>query len=135
MAKPSKSRSIESGEGHWIEWLTGSVSAIGVIALIGWVGFEAATQSDGAPDLSVKTISSASRDGGYLVMFDVENAADRTAADVVVRGEITAGNTVVETVEITLDYVPMHSRTRAGLIFRNEPAGRSRIFATGFSEP
>ena len=59
MAKPSKSRSIESGEGHWIEWLTGSVSTIGVIALIGWVGFEAATQSDGAPELSVKTISSA----------------------------------------------------------------------------
>ncbi|WP_077966438.1 hypothetical protein [Ensifer adhaerens] len=135
MAKSSKSRSVEKGGGHWIEWLTGSVSAIGVIVLIGWVSFEAATQSDGAPDLSVQTISSANRDGGYLVMFDVENAADQTAADVVVRGEVISGNTVVETVEITLDYVPMHSRTRAGLIFRNDPKGRSRIFATGFSEP
>ncbi len=135
MAKLSKSRSIESAKGHWIEWLTGSVSAIGVLALIGWLGFEAFMQSDGAPALSVKTISSTRQDGGYLIVFDVENAADRTAADVVVRGEITDGNTVVETVEITLDYVPMHSRARAGLIFYNDPEGRSRVFATGFSEP
>ncbi|HEV7323336.1 MAG TPA: TIGR02588 family protein [Ensifer sp.] len=135
MAKPSKSGSVESREAHWVEWLTGSVSAVFVIALIGWIGFNAATQGNGPPDLTVTIISVEKRAGGYLVMFDAQNAADRTAAGVVVRGEITSGDTVVETAETTLDYVPMQSSARGGLIFRNDPEGRSRLFATGFSEP
>ncbi|OCP06333.1 MULTISPECIES: hypothetical protein [unclassified Ensifer] len=135
MAKSARSGSTDSGQAHWIEWLTGSLSAICVISLIGWVGFEAMTQNEAPPVLSVSIVSSEARPGGYIVIFEVENAADRTAADVVVRGEITNGSSVVETVEVTLDYVPMHSRTRGGLIFRNDPEGRSRISATGFSEP
>jgi uncharacterized protein (TIGR02588 family) len=135
MAKSPKPGSVENRKAHWIEWATGAVSTILITALIGWIGYQAATQEDGPPALSVTIVSSAGRAGGYLVMFDVENTADRTAAAVVVRGEITDGDTVIETVETTLDYVPARSRARGGLIFRNDPIGRSRIAATGFSEP
>lgn len=136
MAKSPKSSAIERGEAHWIEWLTGSVSAICVIVLIGWIAFDAMTQDDGPPALSIDIVGSEGRAGGYLVTFDVDNAADRTAADVTVRGEIVFGDAVVETVETTIDYVPMRSKARGGLIFRTDPAGKSlRIAATGFSEP
>ncbi|HEV7310338.1 TIGR02588 family protein [Ensifer sp.] len=135
MARPSKSRSVERRKAHWVEWLTGSVSALVIVALIGWITFEALTQSTAPPDLAVTVISIEKRAGGYLVMFDAENTADRTAAGVVVRGEIMDGDAVVETVETTLDYVPMQSSARGGLIFRNDPEGRSRLAATGFSEP
>ncbi|QRY70728.1 TIGR02588 family protein (plasmid) [Ensifer sp. PDNC004] len=135
MAKSPKPGSVENRKAHWIEWATGAVSSLLVMTLVGWIAYEAATQDDGPPDLSVTIVNSVGRAGGYLVMFDVNNAADRTAAAVVVRGEITDQNTLIETVETTLDYVPARSTARGGLIFRNDPAGRSRLFATGFSEP
>ncbi|ANK77094.1 TIGR02588 family protein [Ensifer adhaerens] len=135
MAKTPKPGSVENRRAHWIEWTTGAVSTILITALIGWISYQAATQADGPPDLSVTIVSSAGSAGGYLVMFDVNNAADRTAAAVVVRGEITDNDNVIETAEITLDYVPARSKARGGLIFRNDPAGRSRVSATGFSEP
>jgi len=135
MEKPPKAGNIENRKAHWIEWATGAVSALLVMILVGWIGYHAVTQGNGPPDLSVTIVSSAGRAQGYLVMFDVENTGDRTAATVVVRGEISAKDDVIETVETTLDYVPARSKARGGLIFRNDPEGRSRIAATGFSEP
>ncbi|MGE6784495.1 TIGR02588 family protein [Ensifer adhaerens] len=135
MAKLFETRAVETRKAHWVEWLTGVVSAALIVALIGWIAFEAVTQDRGPPDLSVSIINIERRAGGYLVMFAANNTAGRTAAGVVIRGEVTAGGRVIETVETTLDYVPMRSSARGGFIFRNAPEGRSRLFATGFSEP
>lgn len=136
MTTLSKSKSIEKSDPHWIEWLTGLVSMAFVLALIGWIGWDALGPRDPAPVLSVRILGTTGEGAGYQVRFEVANAAKATAAGVVVRGEILDGDRTLETIETTFDYVPMKSTASGGLIFRNDPAGRSvRISAVGYSDP
>lgn len=141
MTKPSDFKPVESAQPHWIEWLTGVFSGVCVAALIGWIGFEALDQSRQGrqgPDLSVRNIGTQMRSDGYQVAFEVSNRAGATAAGVVVRGQIVSADAVVETVETTLDYVPMHSTAGGGLIFQHDPddpKGQLRIAAIGYSDP
>lgn len=136
MTKSSASGHRETGNPHVLEWLTGMVSAACVLAMIGWIGVQAIRQRDDAPDLSVRVVRQEARSGGYQVEFEVSNAASATASQVLVRGELLDGDAVVETVETTLDYVPMQSKATGGVIFRHDPAGRTvRIGAVGYTDP
>lgn len=136
MNAQSKQRSIDKGDPHWIEWLTGVVSMAFVLALIGWIGWDAIGPRDTAPELSVRMLGTSAEGAGYHVRFEIANAAKATAAGVVVRGEIRDGGRTLETIEMTLDYVPMKSTAQGGLIFTSDPEGRSvRVSAVGYSDP
>ena len=133
----TKSRShTESDDPHWIEWLTGLVSAALVIALIGWVGYEAATGSETPPDLTVEQGKVENVSDGYRVQFAIRNSAPTTAAAVVVRGEIRDRDTVVEDAEISFDYVPAQSQARGALFFETDPSGKAvTVRAVGYTDP
>ncbi|ONG47662.1 hypothetical protein BKE38_22900 [Pseudoroseomonas deserti] len=73
--------------------------------------------------------------GSFLVRFTVTNAAPATAAQVTVEGVLSEGERVLETSRAVLDYVPRGSSARGGLWFRQDPAGRLTLRATGYAEP
>lgn len=136
MSKTSGSRSQETHDPHWIEWLTGLVSALLVLAILAWVGHEAVTQEAGPPDLAAVIGSNTATQAGHRVEFRVMNRSGRTAAAVVVRGEVVANGNVLESSEVILDYVPAHSAAQGAFIFFNDPAGHQiRIRPTGYAEP
>lgn len=116
---------IEADDPHWIEWLVGSLSALIVTALIGWIGYQALTASTQAPDLTVKILTVTPASSGYRIDFEVENRAPTTAAAVVIRA--TAADGPDAPVDLTFDYVPAQSRARGSVTF---PGARAAI---GFS--
>ncbi len=136
MTKISNDKDIEAREPHWIEWVSGVVSALVVVAIVAWIGKDAVVDRDTTPDLKGIVLRTEKRSNGVQVLFEISNESSATASQVAVRGEITDGEAVLERVEMVLDYVPGHSKAKGGLIFREDPTGKTvTVRADAFAEP
>lgn len=120
-----------------MEWLTGIVSALLVIAMLVWIGKEALRQTGEPPEFTVNVLAKERTAGGqYRVTFDLSNTATTTAAAVTVRGTVAEAGTIVETSEITFDYVPAESKTSGAMLFRHDPDRNTvDIEVMGYTEP
>jgi uncharacterized protein (TIGR02588 family) len=136
MTKISNDKNIEASDPHWIEWITGAVSAVIVLAVIVWIGKDGFTDQDTSPDLEGHVLQTEERSDGFQVLFEIANDSSATASQVKVRGEIRNQGSVLESAETVLDYVPGHSKAGGGLIFQQNPAGKElTVRATAFDEP
>ncbi|TNM60274.1 hypothetical protein [Aliirhizobium smilacinae] len=136
MTKISNGKNIEPGAPHWIEWITGAVSGIIVIAVIVWIGKDGFMDRDTSPNLHGNVVKMEKRSDGFQVLFEIQNGSSVTASQVKIRGEIREQESVLESSETVLDYVPGHSKVGGGLIFRQNPAGKDvKVRATAFDEP
>ncbi len=132
----SSQSSIERRKAHWIEWATGVGSAVLVLLMVGFIFWEAVTDTHQPPDLAVVITSRVPVTGGYRVTFDIVNSSATTAAGVVVRGEILDGAELVETIDVSFDYVPSESKSSGAIIFSRDPANRNlRVRAASYTEP
>ncbi|CDZ26714.1 TIGR02588 family protein [Neorhizobium galegae bv. officinalis] len=136
MTTTANKRHTEAKEPHWIEWATGMVSALVVVATITWVAYQAWTQEKMRPDFSIAITERRQTEGGYRVAFDIANKATATAAAVTVRGEILDGGNIVEDADVTFDYVPAESKSSGAILFSQDPGARElRIRAVGYIDP
>ncbi|CAN7673415.1 TIGR02588 family protein [Neorhizobium tomejilense] len=136
MTTTANKRHTEVKEPHWIEWATGMVSALVVVATIAWVAYQAWTHDDMQPELSIAITERRQTEGGYRVVFDIANKATATAAAVTVRGEILDGGNIVEDADITFDYVPAESKSSGAILFSQDPGTREvRVRAVGYIDP
>ncbi|MCM2472011.1 TIGR02588 family protein [Rhizobium sp. CG5] len=136
MTTVKSGHSTEYDQPHWIEWVAGMLSLVLILAIIGWVGYEAVTRTDETPELSVTLLGTDSGPTGHRVTFEVENISTATAAAVVLHGEITDNGEVVEEAEVTFDYVPSQSKAGGALIFQTDPTGKQvTIRPVGFTDP
>lgn len=135
MTRSARSRHTES-DPHWFEWTTGFVCALMVLAMIGWMAREAWYYTGEPPELSAAILKVEPAGGNYRVSIDVRNSAASTAASVSVRGEILRDGAVIETSDVTFDYVPAKSFANGALLFRNDPAGGElRVLPMGYTKP
>jgi uncharacterized protein (TIGR02588 family) len=136
MTDISRRLHTETQDPHWVEWVTGIFSTLLVLATIGFVGFEAVTEKHQPPEFNITITSRSAVEGGYRVEFDIGNRATRTAAGVVVRGEVVGEGTDVGDAEVTFDYVPAQSKSSGALFFLEDPGQREvRIRAIGYTDP
>jgi uncharacterized protein (TIGR02588 family) len=136
MPLPGVSKSNEESHAVWIEWLTGVLATLLVLAIIGWVIFEAATTSEQAPELSAEVLAIDPIASGWRVMIEVRNSGDQAAASVEVRAVLVDGTIAVDEAEATFDYVAAGSTARGGLIFAEDPTRhRLQVKPVGFVEP
>ncbi|MDX3925085.1 MAG: TIGR02588 family protein [Shinella sp.] len=126
----------ERHDPHWIEWLTGILSAAVVVSLIGWIGYEAVIRDGKPPELSVTMLGAERTTSGFRVDFEISNSAPTTAAGVNVTGALVQNGEVVEESTVTLDYVPAESQAAGAVIFSIDPAGKQiRLQAKGYGDP
>ncbi|WP_037084867.1 TIGR02588 family protein [Neorhizobium vignae] len=136
MTITANKRHREAKEPHWIEWATGMVSALVVVAMIAWVGYKAWTDADMEPEFTITITERRPVEGGYRVAFDIVNKATVTAAAVAVRGEIVDGDNMVEDADVTFDYVPAQSQSSGAILFSQDPGAREvRVRAVGYTDP
>ena len=118
------------------EWIAGGLSARVVLALIGYRLGEGWKRPDRPPEIVVRADSVLAQEGGFLVTFTARNEGHETAAGVTVRGTLLRDTTSVEESEVTIDFVPIGSERRSGLLFRNDPRTHSlELAVTGFDLP
>lgn len=118
------------------EWLTAAVSTILVLGVIGFMGYQALSTPDVPPLIAIEMDSVMVGGQGYLVEFRARNSGQRTAASLLVEGELRADTGLVEKSEATIDYVPAQGHRRGGLYFSNDPRRyRLEIRPKGYDRP
>lgn len=136
MTKTEQGRHRERHDPHWIEWLTGLISAGLIAGMLGWVGWEAFTRNATPPDLSIAVLVTEKASAGHRVTFDVYNTATTTAAAVTIIGRLVEGDRVIEETHVIFDYVAAESKSTGAILFKNDPAGRTvDIRPAGYTDP
>lgn len=126
----------ETLTGHWIEWLTGGLSLLVVVGLIGWIGFRAVTAMSSPALLEVQPSVSVPAGSMHRIDFTVINRGQATAATVTVRGSLVSKEVAIETAEVTFDYVPGESEVHGAFLFQANPADAAlEIHAVSYSDP
>lgn len=136
MTRSKQGRHRERHDPHWIEWLTGLVSALLVAGMLGWISWEAFTREATPPDLSVTVLTTEKTRAGQRVTFDITNSGTTTAAAVTVIGRLMEGEKIVEESHVVFDYVAAESKSTGAILFAGEPTGRRvDIRAAGYTSP
>lgn len=114
-----------------LEWVAAALGLLVFLGLIAVLLFEAATSgSDDVPILSAQVEAVTPVPGGHVARIVVVNASGQTAAAVQVEGKLGE-----ETAQATFDYVPGHSRTQGGLMFKGDPTSGIELAVTGYELP
>jgi uncharacterized protein (TIGR02588 family) len=117
------------------EWVAAAVAAAMVIGMV--VTLFLAGRLEQTPPRFALTIESVAASGpDFLVQFSIRNDGHKTAAQVIVQGELECGEALPETSSVTFDYVPGGSARRGGVLFRHDPRfGHLTLRPLGFREP
>jgi uncharacterized protein (TIGR02588 family) len=122
--------------GDTVEWLLGALSAVAVVALIGFLLYQALAVGNLAPEFEVMAGRIEQRGGAYYVEFRALNRGKITAAGATVEGTLMGGDREIETSEVTLDYLPAQSERSGALLFQNDPRTyRLQLAVKGYRNP
>lgn len=133
---PSRGKPKGVGEIPTAEWAVGALGFVMVLCLITYFLVQALGRPQTPPNIVVEVDSIASRAAGFVVELSARNLGTRTAAQVVIEGQLSIGDSVVERREIVVDYLPENSVRRAGLVFRYDPRrGRLQVQPVSYREP
>ena len=134
-----KSSQNESAKEHKIpvlEWVAAAIGLVLVVGAIGFMFYQALFFESKPPNISITIESVTPNDAGYLVAFKAANNGDKTAASVAIEGELKNGDESVEKSSVTIGYVPSYSETSGGLFFSKNPQNFDlKIRATGYEQP
>jgi uncharacterized protein (TIGR02588 family) len=135
----SQSGSAERDKSNAIplwEWVSAAIGLAIVLGVLGFLLYEAVGGSRLPPDVSLSIDSVAQSANGYLVKLTAINRGGSTAEGVIVEGELRNGSELVERSQTTLDYLPPHSKKRAGFFFTRDPRlYELQVRALGYEEP
>jgi len=135
MTDGRESRDGTGRKSKW-EWVAAAVSTALVLAVVGYMAFDAVARPRTPPAIEVARGNVLQVRGGWLVEFRAFNHGHETAAGVKVEGTLEDGGRTVETSEATLDFVPGRATRRGGLFFREDPRARAmELRALGYQEP
>jgi uncharacterized protein (TIGR02588 family) len=136
MTVTSKNRHTEASQPHWLEWVTGIISALLILGMVGWIAGEAILQEETPPQFRAEVRNTTPVQDSFLMEVEIYNEGSATAAAVEVRGEAIEGEDVLEAAEATFDYIPGKSSAKGGLFFKEDPRGHTvEVRVIGFADP
>jgi len=119
-----------------VEWAIAGLSALLLAATLAYMVIFAFSEPRTPPAVTLSVATVTTNPGGYRVVFRADNAGGAAAAGLQVSGELRAGETVVETSQATIDYLPQRSGRQGGLFFTRDPEELElSLRAEGYSEP
>jgi len=133
---PRKVKLRGVGEIPPTEWAVGALGFFLMLALLAYFLIQAIGAAPTPPNIVVNVDSIASRTAGFVAELSARNLGERTAAQIVIEGELVVNGAEVERRGIVLDYLPEQSVRRAALVFRHDPRlGELRVRAVSYREP
>ena len=139
MAGNSKKRERDARPGaatsKW-EWVAGAIGLVLVLGTVGFIAYNALTAEPSVPEVTVEHVGTERNAGGYVVKFRARNSGPSTAASLTISGTLHDGSTEIERSEVTLDYLPPRGARQGGLIFQTDPAKHElSLEAEGYVDP
>lgn len=106
------------------EYVLGFIGALLVVALLGFLTFQAIVRDSG-PEISVVVTGVEAVGDGWTVHLEVRNDGGTTASGVVVSGSVSRDGRQVDQASTTVSYVPPESMRTAALVFSEDPRSGS----------
>ena len=103
-----------------IEWIVAGFSAAIVLALAGFILFEAVTKTGSEPDIGFTVQSGIAMSGGYVVEVRVSNSGHVTVADLEIEASVDLGDGERQVSAATLDYLAAESSSEIGFGFSQQ---------------
>lgn len=117
----SKSEKDEHNQANQrTEWIVGLTSAAIVLALFGFILFEAVTKTGNTPDFHFEIERGVALSDGYALELTAHNDGHVTVAGVQIEAVADLGQGETETSTVTVDYLPAESGTELALVFSQE---------------
>ena len=138
---PQVSKSEDDQEGYSqpisaMEWIVSALGAILVCVMIGSTLYQGVRSTSPYPEVSVEVEHVENLAAGYHVVFNAQNTGDATAAQVTIQGQLIRDGLSIETVSVTLDFVPAQSEARGGMLFENNAGELElKIRAVSYTDP
>ena len=131
----NRKRNEENRPSVW-ERVVAGAGLVLVLAVAGYLAYQSFTAGTAPPDVVVDVQQTEINGKDWVVTFKANNKGSETAAAVVIHGELRENDMVVETAQVTLDYVPANSTREGGLFFTKNPANYVlHVRALGYMKP
>ncbi len=105
---------------NWLEWMVFGVSAVLLLLVISFLGYEAATLGDALPDIQLQTGTPEARSGYFAVPIEVTNKGDQTAEGVHIEVVLRSGRQE-ERSDIDIQFLPRRGKREAWVTFKTDP--------------
>lgn len=118
------------------EWLIAAIGSVLILFVLGALVWEAVSESKSPPRIELRVKETVPHGSGELVLIEAHNHGGQVASAVKVRGALRSGDNVMETREVTIDYLPRRSSRIVGLFFLQPTADHDlRLEPIGFLQP
>lgn len=118
------------------ERLVAVLGVILVVALLGFLAYQALAGAEGGPQLSVDVARIDRAGNQFVVHARIRNDGGMTARSVSVSGALTDGGRTLEQATTTVSYVPPTSFRDAALVFTRDPRDvKLSVRAAGYELP
>jgi uncharacterized protein (TIGR02588 family) len=114
-----------------IEWIGGGVSALVVLAMIGFFVWESIAGEDRFPELAVSAEPVEDPAGGAHLRYRIENSGGRAATGVMISVGLADGTRR----SVIVDAVPPHSEVTGGIYVPEGLAPGAEIVVDGYVDP
>ena len=107
-----------------------------VAAVLGFFLYAGLSEKRPMPDLQLSVDSVLQTGNGYIARVTARNEGGLTAEGVIVEGELRSGPELVERSQTVIEFLPAHSKKRAGLFFTRDPRQfELKVRPHGYEEP
>jgi uncharacterized protein (TIGR02588 family) len=119
-----------------LEWVVGGIGFLMIAGVLGFLLHTALKDRNPRPDIRLSVNEVLQSSSGYLVRITASNEGGSTAAGVIVEGELRRGADLIERSETLIEFLPSHSKKRAGLFFSKDPSQfELKLRPHGYEEP
>lgn len=124
-------------EKNWLEWTVFFAGACLIVAVLGFLIYDAAILGDAPPMIEVRLGASEMRVNNFTVPVTVINHGDEIAEGVQVEVELkTSADGEPEKVEFVIPFLPRRATREGSVTFRHDPrAGELQARVTGYGKP
>ncbi len=119
-----------------LEWAAALLGLAVVLAALGVLAYQAATNGDGPPVIATEVTAVERSGGSYRVEVRVVNRGGHTAAQLKIEGSIEGAGGEPETSDTVIDYLPARSTRPVSLLFSRDPRrAHLAVRAVSFTDP
>lgn len=135
-AESQKEQEGQNNETPLSEWLVAALGLVLVVATVIFLLYQAFVAEVPPPDIRFAVEETVETSTGFLTRVSVHNEGGKTVSALTVTAELKRDGTVLESSDVTLDYVPAHSTRQVGFFFAENPNDYDlNVQAGGYQSP
>ena len=122
-------------EKNWVEWSVFALSAVLILAVIGYLAYESTTIGTAPPDIHLQIGPAEARSGYFAVPIEATNKGDQTAEGVHIEVVLKSGGKE-EKGDFEIQFLPRRGSREAWVTFQSDPRnGTLEARVLGYEKP